>query len=381
MTTECVILDPFDRQIEQLLASCNLRARVAPAAELATLAHPSSRQPGVLVLDLRGGKSIPATLPALKSNHPNTGVLIVAAAAEPALMLEAMRSGVNEFVVEPIAKGDLEAAVTRLLARHRPVVSGELFALLGAKGGVGTTTTAVNVASALGTLGHGKTLLIDLHLAHGDAAVFLGADPRFSVMDALENTHRLDESFLRGLVTPTKSRVDLLASSDRALVGAAGAQEFRALFEIAARVYRYVVVDVPRSDAASLDALDMATRIVVIATQELAAVRGASRIASALRQRYGKDRVHVVVNRFDKHSEITQTDVERVVGSRVRHVVPSDYRRSLQALNEGRPLTMENHNRLASAYADLARDLAGVEPEEKPGEPGGLFSRFSGRRS
>ncbi len=64
---------------------------------------------------------------------------------------------------------------------------------------------------------------MDLHLAHGDASVFFGVEPRFSVLDALENIHRLDETYFKGLVTPTKAGPDLLASSNRAIQGAVDA--------------------------------------------------------------------------------------------------------------------------------------------------------------
>jgi pilus assembly protein CpaE len=333
-------------------------------------------------VDLRGGKALPSALGEVKRAHASTGVVIVATSPEPGLMLEAMRAGVNEFLSEPLKQAELEGAITRLTARRRPASTGEIFAFLGAKGGVGTTTTAVNVAVALARLNQGRVLLIDLHLAHGDAAIYLGVQPRFSVVDALDNTHRLDESFFRGLVTQTKSGPDLLASSDHALVSATGTERVRALIEFAAGHYRYIVIDVPRSDAAALDALDAAARLTIVANQELATVKGASRLAGALRQRYGKDRVHVIVSRFDKTADIGQEDVERVVGGKVKHLLPSDYRLTLSALNAGRPLAVDNHTRLAASFRALARDLAGAEPEAaKSAAPAGsIFGLFSPKR-
>ena len=118
----------------------------------------------------------------------------------------------------------------------------------------------------------------------------------------------------------------MLASSDRALIGHVDVRAVRRLIECAARQYRYVVLDVPRSDATMLDALDPATRIVVVANQELATVRSAGRMAAALRQRYGKGRVAVVVSRFDQQAEIGRKDIERVIGGPVADVFPSNYR-------------------------------------------------------
>ena len=205
-------------------------------------------------------------------------------------MLEAMRAGVTEFLTAPVTAPDLSAAVGRVTTAHAPSTMGEVFAFIGAKGGVGTTTVATNVATALSQIDRGSTILIDLHLAYGDAAVYLGAEPRFSVIDALENVHRLDKAFLSGLVGHAQAGLSLLASSDRASATPVDSASVRTLIESAARHYRYVVLDVPRSDV-MIEALEPATRIVIVANQELATVRAATRLSAALRQRYGKERL------------------------------------------------------------------------------------------
>ena len=110
---------------------------------------------------------------------------------------------------------------------------------------MGTTTVAVNVATTLARLVPGSTLLVDLHVANGDAAVFLGAEPRFSIVDALENTHRLDEAFFRNVIVKTKAGVDLLASSERMMTSPLDVRRIRTLLEMAERHYRYVVLDIP----------------------------------------------------------------------------------------------------------------------------------------
>jgi pilus assembly protein CpaE len=378
---EVVIIGAKDRELERLLGAINLRTRQLPAGELPTLAHAAAHQPDVLVIDLRGGQALPAAVTALKRQHPTTPVLLVTSSLEPAVVLEAMRAGVNECVAEPLQQAEIETAITRLLAHKQPVSAGQVFAFIGAKGGVGTTTVAVNVATELDRTAGGRTLLIDLHLAHGDAAVFLGVEPRFSVVDALDNIHRFDDAFFKGLVIQSPAGPHLLASSDKQLAQTSSVQRVRSLVEFATGLYRYVVLDVPRSDAAALDALDQASRIIVVANQELATVRNASRIAAALRQRYGTDRVTVMVNRVDAHAEINRDDVEKVVGTRVVHSVPSDYRTALRALNKGRPLALDNHNKLSASFRELAHDLAGVAPA-RPAAPesSGLFGLLKGRR-
>jgi len=123
------------------------------------------------------------------------------------------------------------------------------------------------------------------------------------------------------------------------------------------------------------------SKIIIVANQELATVRNAGRMATALRQRYGKDRIRVVLTRYDKLADISQEDVERVVGLTVKHVVPSDYRAALQALNKGRPLALEAGTRLSDAFAMIASELSGVQMESAADTPkGSLFGRITGRR-
>jgi len=334
-----------------------------------------------VVLDIRDTNALPPTLITLRRQHPGTAVVIVAARLDPVLMLEAMRAGVHEWVANPVTGADLNAAIERVSSTHVSVGQGQVFAFVGAKGGVGTTTTAVNVAAALAKAAPDeRTLLIDLHLSYGDAAVFLGAEPRFSVVDAMENTHRLDKAFFESLVVQTRSGVQLLASSERAM-GSVDLRRTSTLLQFAAAHYRYTLLDVPRSEAAAMDALEGVSAIVIVANQELATVRNAGRMAASFRQRYGKDRVRVIITRFDKQAEISQEDVERVVGSPVRHTVPGDYRLALQAANKGRPLALDGGGKLGEAFRTIANDLGGIRIEQPEAQKGtGLLGLITGRR-
>jgi len=377
------LVGSLDRHVEELLHACGVRTTVTSGEELAALANPSTQQPDVVVLDLRGrAASVPTAVALLKRQHPMTGVLIVASHLDPTLMLESMRAGVNEFITEPVTSKDLKSALDRVVSKQPLRPTGQIFAFVGGKGGVGTTTLAVNVATVLAAVEAPSALLIDLHVAYGDAAMFLGIEPRFSVADALENVHRIDETFLRGVVGHRKIGLEVLAALDRSVIGHIDAPAVRSVIDCAARQYSYVVLDVPRSDTTMLEALDQATRIVVVANQELATVRSASRMAAALRQRYGKDRVGVVVSRYDQQAEIGRKDIERVIGGPVSDVFPSNYRLALDALNCGRPLVLDNHNKLASSYASFARSLIAVAqdaPVEQAARerPAGLLSRLN----
>ena len=103
-------------------------------------------------------------------------------------------------------------------------------------------------------------------------------------------------------------------------------------------------------------------------------------MADTLNKRYGKDRVVLAVSRYDPNAGIGQEDIERVVGSKIRHLLPSDYRVALEALNTGRPLALGNQTRLAGALKVLARELAGLSGDADPQKSGkSIFGRLKGR--
>lgn len=372
-----------DNQLVQLVRETGIPCVLVQRDALTDMASPGAKQPAVLIVDLRDEPEIPQALAQLKRHHPSTGVLLVAAALEPSLLLEAMRAGVNEFVTAPITTADLQTAIKRLIGTGGTNSRGEVFAFIGAKGGVGTTTVAINAATSLAKLSPESTLMIDLNAAFGDASVFLGAEPRFSVMDALENVQRLDAAFFGGLVVRTKGGLDLLGASARTLARNFEPGRIRALLDFAMQHYQYTVVDVPRSDAAALESLELASRIILVVNQELATVRNASRAAAMLKQRYGQTRLSMVLARTDRRAEIGLDDVERTVGLEASHMIPNDYRVALQAMNKGRPIVLDGNNELAEAFKGLARELSNKPDtaKEQKARAGSLFGRLAPKKA
>ena len=155
----------------------------------------------------------------------------------------------------------------------------------------------------------------------------------------------------------------------------------RLLLDFAVRNYRYTVLDVPRSDPAMLDALEAATSLFVVTNQELASVRGATRVAGALGRRYTREKVALLVSRFDKGAAIGNDDIEEVVHLPVRCTFPSDYRLALHALNEGRPFVLDGNSKLRTAVLAFTQELNSETPAQPaPSSPGSRRARFAALR-
>lgn len=380
MTGTVGIIGGKDRKIEDHVRAAGMRPVVLVPDQL-TSPTQAAAPPDVVIVDLRGDTQPLQAIPTIKRRYPTMGIAIVVESLNPTMMLEAMRAGVTEAISEPLTQAGVEEAISHVIARHAAPVEGSVFAVIGAKGGIGATTIAVNLAEAFAKR-IGNALLIDLQMAAGDANVLLGVEPRFSIAEALENTHRLDETFLRELIARTKSGLDLLAASPRAIAGQVDPPRIRTLIDFAVRYYRVVVLDVPRGDVSLLDSLDSASSIFVVVNHELPTVRSAQRLVSKLRQRYG-ERVSVIVNRSDKQAEISIEDIKKAVAAPIRHVLPSDYRVALAAANKGEPLARNNQTKLSASFHDLVRSLIAktAETDTATPEAGGFFGWLAPRRS
>jgi len=368
-----------DFQLEEALRSAGLKAgRVG--LDILLEGTRGGSAPAALVVDIRGERQLPAGLASFRKQNSGTGIVLIASSLDPHMMLEAMRAGVTECLQEPITPQSLDQAVRRVLIDAVPEQLGRVVAFIGAKGGVGTTTLAVNTATSLSRSAGGDVLLVDLHTGSGDAALFVGAEPRFTVVDVLENVHRLDDAFFRGIVEKTKVGAEFLGSSDRVSPVAADPQRIRALLDFTMRKYRVTVLDVSGSDMAALDSLEIASSIVVVTSQELPSLRSTARLTQALRTRYGGTRVKVVINRFDRSAEIAKEDVERLVGGTVEHTIPSHYREAVEALNVGRPVVL-GKGQLADSLRRLANDIGGVPKQAAAQRSSGVLGRLAFRRA
>jgi pilus assembly protein CpaE len=368
-----------DERLPEIFKGCGLKATRLTEAEARTLGK-TADAPAVLVLDVRPHHQLAPWVNEVQKKQPGLAIVVIVSTLDARFILEAMRAGIKECLPEPVTPQALDEAVRRLVVGEQRDRAGQVIAFVGAKGGVGTTTLAVNTAAALAKTAGSPPLLIDLHVARGDAALLMGAEPRFSVLDAFENLHKVDESFLAGLTEKTQCGAQVLASTARPINVATSPTATRTLLELAARRYRITVLDVPRTDPAMLEALDPATVIAVVTSQELSAVRGAAAIVATLRQRYGSQRLRVVINRYDKNGPVSAKDVAKVVGEPVACQIPSDYRVAAEAINVGRPIVSED-GRLAKALRTAAAELVSVGKPEAAAPATSVLGRLAWRRA
>jgi pilus assembly protein CpaE len=368
-----------DDGLGSLFAEAQLDATRLTEDDARTLVR-SSDSPVVLVLDGRQQPRLMRWTQGFLSEKPTVAVLLLVQALDPAVVPDIMQAGVRDCLPEPITAAALERSVRRLASGTETVATqgtGRVIAVVGAKGGVGATTIAVNTATAIARQPGFTPLLIDLHVTGGDISVFTGVQTRFSVLDAVENLHQADEAFLAGMLEKSSAGVHLLISSTRSSVSEVGATAIQGLLDFAARRYSVTLVDVARRDIAAMEALDRATTILLVTNQDLSSVRAAAATAALVRRRFGSQRLRVVINRYDKRATVTAQDVAMVTREPIAWMLPNDAQVAVDAINSGSPFTLRD-GKLSAAVRQVAAEL--TNSHTLPRRPGGLLGRLSWRR-
>jgi pilus assembly protein CpaE len=364
--------EDFRRQAAQLL-----RAAGVPVGLLEAHRSPSDQtQPDLALVDIRGDiASGMAAIEHLRASYPTAGIFAVAHVTDPDLILQAMRAGANEFFAWPVPEESFQAAVRRLSARRDSTMAARApsvsLGFFGAKGGAGTTTVAVNCAVELARLTKRSTIIVDLKACFGEVALFLGVRPRFTILDAIDNLHRLDRDFLRELVAKHKSGLEILAGSeqyDRPSANDSGAIE--ELFRVLGRTHDFIVIDAGNHvNSSTIAALYAADTIFVVANPDVPSVRNAQRLVDRVRQLgVGGERVRVLLNRASEAGVAAPKQIETALGYAVHHTFSSDYKTVSTALNSGVPLALTNHSELAAQFDSFTRQILTPvgEPAEKP---------------
>jgi pilus assembly protein CpaE len=371
--------DEFKRQVATLLRSCGVPVGIVEDRRSGI----ETAGPDVVVVDIRADASSGmAAIERMRAGHPTVAIFAVAGAPDSDLILQAMRAGANEFFAwnpggasqaSRTMEESFHGAVRRTAARHAAATAGArqpcvTHVFLGAKGGAGTTTVAVNCAVELARLTKRPTAILDLKPCLGEVALFLGVRPRFTVLDAIENLHRLDRDFLRELMARHKSDLDILAGSeqfDRPNQQDAGAIE--ELLRVLSRLYDHIIIDAGNMiNACTVSALYAADTIFLVTNPDVPSIRNAQRLVDRVRQLgAGSERVKILLNRVSDQNLIAPKQIETALGYGIHHTFSSDYRTVSTALNSGVPLSLSNNSDLASQFGSFTRQLLGVHDDAK----------------
>jgi pilus assembly protein CpaE len=293
-------------------------------------------------------------------------LLAVGPAAEPKLILSALRAGADQYLDE----ADLGPELTTALARLRPDTGpggepGRLIAILAPSGGSGSSTVAANVATVLATE-HRSCALFDLKLEAGDLAALLDLKPTHTLADLCRNATRMDRvMFERSLARHPKGVSLVAPPASFADVAHVTAEGVRQALTLARAQFPYVVVDLDHSfREEQLQVLRQADVILLVMRLDFTSLRNTHRVLKHLTDLgIDKAKVQVAVNRYGQPREIPSSKAEEALGLKIAHYLPDDPKTVNRANNNGVPVVLEAPS--AKVSKCLARLAAGVNGRKK----------------
>lgn len=296
-------------------------------------------------------------------------LIVYAERADGELLIRCMRAGVREFLQYPFEQGALEEALQRKVVyagreqdAKRPV--GKLFVFLGAKGGSGVTTTACNFAMELAFGSERRTILIDLDLPLGDAALFLGVRSEFSTLNALTQGKNLDATYLSKLLTKHASGLYVLGAPGRYQRVPPPGPQVDHMLVVASSAFDHVVVDAgARLELLDTRLFEMASTIYLVTQVGVAELRNSNRLITECLQDY-EAKLEVVLNRY--LGEVFGIDDKAIEGALTRRAqwrIPNDYRAVSRMQNTAEPL---QDSPIRCAFQEMAAAVTGApEPVRK----------------
>lgn len=365
---------------------------VAEVDEPALLAQALQQFPAevlLLHLDPDPAAIMAVACPLIAERKDRLAAIAMSEDRDAELVVQAMRAGMREFLWKPFPPEQLSELLRRIA--HEPATAtsraGRLVPVVGAAGGVGATTVATNLAVELARLeswgghaGRPKVALVDLDLRFGQVAMFLDAQPTYTIAELCDSPEHIEPQMIERVMIKHSSGVHVLAHpTDMEQAGRISAAHTAGVLAALLEHYDFVVIDGPvRFDASARSVFDMTDIYLVVLQLLVPAVRNGERLLQELgRGGYNLDQVRLVCNRVGRESCFLEpADVETTLRRKLDWLLPDDWKTASTAVNIGAPLAdyaPKSKLRLALQQMALAiatgpRAAAPAEPSPKPAE-------------
>lgn len=323
-------------------------------------------QPEVLMLEIAPMLTrLGDALREVKACTPRTKVVALHAAPDADSILTALRSGVHEFISPPWNE-TLRPALDRVLTASNDDNNGrrgKVVGFLSAKGGCGATTIACHIAADLHRQTRKKVLLADMDLVSGMVGFAMKVQTNYSIVDAVQNLTRLDESIWKALSVEWKPGLAVITAPpycppDQHFPK----QDLVDLVRFMRAQHDWVVLDLGRSlNNIASEIYEEIDHILLVSVLEVTALHGLKTIVRLLTERgENLNKLQLVINRTPKMMDITTDELSKILGRPLYAMLPNDYPSLYQAYSSGSLLSPEN--RLAQQFSVLTSKITGLQP-------------------
>ena len=309
-----------------------------------------------------------------RARAPKTPILILSSVDSESLALEMIQEGAEDYLLKSSCDAEtLKRAVMYAIVRHKsqshsaqaPATPSRVVGVIGAKGGVGTTTIACNLASELRQQTDQKVLLADLDPDGGNVAFLTGIECKYSILDAIGNIQRLDVNCWEAIVASASDGLHVICSATLPGENRPETGSLRDVLAFTQPLYPWSVLDLGRLNQESLGLLATVSEVFVVTSTAIPALYNAKRVIETLRtEAIETDRIRLIVNHVGEIESWSRSELNNMFGVPIYATIPNDSK-ELHSAGVQKRLPGKNSN-IRTAIAGLARKLTGLpEPHRK----------------
>jgi pilus assembly protein CpaE len=327
----------------------------------------------------------------LRAADPTLISLVVAESVTASLLRSAMQRGVSDVIESPLTEEKIAAAISqfssdvlKMQASRAPTLAppstgpavGEIVTVMSAKGGSGKTVTATNLAVLLAQQPDAKVVLVDADLQFGDVCLVLQLEPKFTVVNAAAELHRLDEQLIDSILTKHHTGLRVLAAPlEPAFADDITTAGLLQILELLKTMFDYVVVDTASLlDELLLSLLEKSDQVMMVVDMDLPSVKNAKLALETLRLlKFPTNKVKLVLNRSNARARLDDREIEGALKSQIMARIPSDGDVAA-SVNEGRPVVESSpKSKVAKGFGEVFELVTGAKTQAASG--GGIFRR------
>ncbi len=329
------------------------------------------------------------TIEMLGSASPETAVIIYSSLGDAGSVRRAMIAGARDFLMKPLKPEDVARSIYQILEHEErkrlhlgaepadTVARGTVVTVFGAKGGIGKTTIATNLSTALVRATNANVVLVDMDTRFGDVAIMMDIAVEHSIADLGRKLDELDRESIKDYLVRHHTGVSILPAplhptEWRNLTP----QHIEKIIDLLAQGHDYIVIDTPGTfNEIIATTLELANVILLVTSMDIASIKDTALALEMLRGAHvSEDKVKLTVNHSTSSNSLREEDVERVLEYGVTWRIPHDF--NVASANQlGIPIVIAKpYARVSRAVTDMAHALSGAPRERK-----GFLERFLGR--
>jgi pilus assembly protein CpaE len=348
------------------------------------LADQKAMEADAIMVILNGDPAPPAWLGKLTHTRPQAMVLLCAENREQEYLIRALQLGIREFLPLPLVRSDLEAAlervrVTKKTAAVRPAKPGKMVVVMGNKGGVGTTTVAINLAEAMGKLLSERVALVDLGRPFPDIGNFLDQEVLFNICNIMGNTADFDQTYFKKVMQPYGDNLSILHGiPDFKKQYSMSLDGLDRTFTLLRNSYKWIVVDLGHMiDEVYLKVFSEADLVFLLTGVSVADLRNVRKLLLLLREvDPSLERINLVVNRYEKGCGLGLAELEKLIHKPVFATLPTDYHYAQEASSQAETLAKAApKSKLSAGLKMMAQKLAKQDQVDNAANKGKRPSR------